>query len=438
MIQTVILGPHIDLHPGYHGSMIADPPDGIFYYRRGGRHRFLFSGEAPAGTPRRVFEEPHAAEMIDFGPGPQVVHSPRWPVVGRGAWIADMDDFGFPVLLGRFLFNPSIEGLGVRHWRSALREVVKRRAATMLRAYAHPSCRAVLFWTRHARDEAAAWIERLGLAEEGRPFSDKSTVVYPAQRSALPEVVEDKWRHADGPKVLFVGGDYEAKNGRLALELFRRLAPDHPEARFTYVGAVPGSASQGTDQFDFRGPLPRSEVLSLFRESHILFHPAREESFGMVFAEAAANGLAVVAARGAGMAHVDELFDDSHGVFVDRDALRPEEEPEAFEQALRGLLSKTAQTEARGRATYRAATQGHLSLGQRNRRLADLYRAAADHTGEEGLSFPIGGAEGLQELTTTSAELSRAQKDFLDANGIIRRNFYAEPPRRIRDASSVA
>ena len=424
-MQTIVLGPHIDLHPGYHGSMICDPPEGVSYYRRGGRHRFLFSGDSRADERYRPFEEAHFAEMVDFGPGPQVVHSPRWPVVGRTAWIADLDDFGFPFLLGRYLVNPSIESLGIARWSPAQWDVARRRVSIMLGAFVHPSCRAVLFWTRRARESALEWIDRLGLAREGRVFAEKSLVLYPAHRPALPQTIEKKWRSPGPIRVLFVGGDFRAKNGRLALDVFRRLAADLPGVRLTYVGEVPPADLERAEGVDARGRLPRSEVLSLFRRAHVLFHPAHEESFGMVFAEAAANGLGVVAARGKGMEHVGELFDESHGVFVDRARISPEAEAEAFEDALRELLIDPEKARSCGLATYRATTEGPLSLDLRNRRLSEIYRSAAAEAADEGFAFPE--IEGLGELPMTSDELSQAQREFLDRSGVLRRNFYSEP-----------
>lgn len=49
-----------------------------------------------------------------------------------------------------------------------------------------------------------------------------------------------------------------------------------------------------TDRIRFSGDLPRPEVLTRMRQSKVLLHTADFESFGYVFAEAAANGCKVV------------------------------------------------------------------------------------------------------------------------------------------------
>lgn len=422
-MQTVVLGPRMDLHPGVHHALVQDPPAQVCYRTRDARHHFACV-ELPASEPEQLpFERFHFGEFVDFGPGPQVVHTPRWPVVGRRAWVADMDDFGFPFTIGRYALNPAAHE-AVRTARDGFRERQAARARAMLAAFAHPSCKAVLFWPRHTLEGARRWLERLGLEDEGRALLEKSHVLYPAQRALYAPLVRRKWQRPQDLHVLFVGRDYQVKNGRWALQAFRELSRTFPGARFTYVGGVPDSERRHVEGLDFRGELPREGVLKLFEQAHVLFHPAREESFGMVLLEAAAHGLAVVAGRGRGMAHVDEILPQGHALLVDRDGLRPEDEPQAFEAALRSLLLEPERASALARAAYLRASEGELSLDARNRLLQRVYLQAAQDPADEGFAWqdlPDGGA--LQQLSIEGETLSRAVQTYCQRQGLTQLNF---------------
>ncbi|HSK77430.1 MAG TPA: glycosyltransferase family 4 protein, partial [Thermoanaerobaculia bacterium] len=422
--QTILLGPYIDLHPGYHESLRNDAPEGVFFYSRGARHYFGSNGGPAPETAFFPFEHPHQGEVIDFGPGPQVAHSARWPVVRRRAWVADLDDFGYPFVLGRYLLNPKAGMRASSDWSDVERAVAARRMANMLHAFAHPSCKAVLFWTRKALEDAARWIRDFGLTSAGEAFLAKSQVVYPAQRALIASVVRQKWLQVPELRVLFVGGDYEAKNGRVALQVFRRLAEARPDVRFTYVGEVPESDRELTEGIDFRGRVPRAEVLSLLKESHVLFHPAREESFGMILLEAAAHGLAVVVARGRGMDHIDEILSGEEAVLFDRNAASGPEE-EGFLPLLSSLLSDVDLARSKALAAYEKAAGGSLSLEARNSALQSIYRQALEDPAPEALSLtdlPHWSDSG--HLALSSEEVSTSLRTYLEREKVERTNFY--------------
>src|SRR5207245_925952 len=71
-----------------------------------------------------------------------------------------------------------------------------------------------------------------------------------------------------------------------------------PRARFSFVGPIPEGRRlarlRRLGNVDHCEALPRQAVLDLLRGAHVLFHPARHESYGMVLAEAAAAGMAVI------------------------------------------------------------------------------------------------------------------------------------------------
>src|SRR5437773_2086697 len=101
-MNTVLLGSAPDLHLGAHYSLVHEPPPGVAYQVRGADHVIGLSAHGVS-----PYSEFSTFEGIDFGPGDEMVHSCRWPVLNRTSWIADTDDFGYPVLCGRFMFNPA-------------------------------------------------------------------------------------------------------------------------------------------------------------------------------------------------------------------------------------------------------------------------------------------------------------------------------------------
>lgn len=427
MLHTVILGPHIDLHVGIHGSLKKDPPNGVSFYQRGCRHHFILDCEPSEPEEHSPFEHPHLGELVEFGPGPQVAHTARWPVVGRRSWVTDMDDFGYPLLLGRYAMNPSLESKGGTSWNEDVARRARPRAANMLAAYAHPSCKAILFRTQHALETAETWLRLLGLEEEGKAFLEKSKILYPAQRpTLLPSAVRQKWSGHKPLRVLFVGNDYQAKNGRLALRIFGKLRSSHPGVKLTYVGFVPEQDHKLADEVDFRGHVSRQEVLSLFKDAHILFHPTKNESFGMVLLEAAASGLAVVTARGPGLEHIDELFTADQALLVDRSEVSPEEEEPLFEEHLRTLLECPEKARSMAFSSYESATSGKLSLDARNELLGEIYSEALAKPAPAGFSLGELPHPGAGELRLESGRVSAGQKSFRAAHEISKLNFYID------------
>lgn len=64
---------------------------------------------------------------------------------------------------------------------------------------------------------------------------------------------------------------------------------------------------------DFMGPLTRAEAAQEFRNAFAFVLPSRHETFGMVYAEALATGLPVIAARAGGP---ESIIDHTNGILV--------------------------------------------------------------------------------------------------------------------------
>jgi Glycosyltransferase len=136
-----------------------------------------------------------------------------------------------------------------------------------------------------------------------------------------PNQRDDKLRDAWGvdaatPVVLYVGRIAPEKNLELAVQAFRAIQQQIPQARYVWVGDGPARAAleAANPDFIFAG-VQRDEALARHYASADLFpFPSLSETFGNVILEALAAGLPVVAyAEGAAREH---LVDGVNGYCV--------------------------------------------------------------------------------------------------------------------------
>lgn len=111
-------------------------------------------------------------------------------------------------------------------------------------------------------------------------------------------------------KVVMVGNGWgPRKNGAAALQAFAMLAQRLPAAQLQLYGqdSEPGGAAQrcwqrlgAAGDVAFNGSVSHDHVLDAMAASDLMLHPALEESFGAVLAEAMAMGLPLVAGERSG------------------------------------------------------------------------------------------------------------------------------------------
>jgi glycosyltransferase involved in cell wall biosynthesis len=375
--HTIDIGSSVEFHGGIHGSLLSDPPPGTRYRVATPEHVFLREQDARGSfRPNRDFA---VAEVIDPGPGRALFHSARWPVLNRGSWVVDLDDFGYPVLWGRSAIDPAQRRAFARRGSRLWQRSMLARSARMLAAYTHPSCKAILFLTERGVTEARQLLRTVASPAVARAFLERCEVVPGAHRTLDRAEMKRKWRD-DPLTVVFCGRDYHQKNGRVGLAVMTSLARRFPSARFHYIGEAPRDAlTRGFDALpnaSVHGPLPRAEALRLVAGSHVLFHPARYESFGMAYAEAMAGGLAIVSSAGSGMGHVGEFLGKEGAVLVRRNGDDSARDRSLFERALGRVMADRDAAAAMAAANYRAATSGVLSVRHRNELLRRIYRRA--------------------------------------------------------------
>ena len=379
----VTLLPRVDLHTGIHGSLLQDPPSAVRYNVRWGVHVFERFGR----TNRSQYcplHELSAFEVIDASGSSGVVHSVRWPVLARRGWVADMDDWGYPCLLGRAVWNPDVRRRYRRGTNRTFKRLVRARAARMVRAYAHASCVRIFTCTERAILETAQCLVELDLEREGEGVLRKMQVLHPSQRAHSRALVAHKWEQRP-LCVIFIGRDYEQKNGALVVDVLAAIGAKFPEVRFCYVGPIPDPRRLAKllrmHNLEHHEALSRPQLLNMLRDAHVLFHPARYESFGMVFTEAAAAGMAVVASCDGDMAHVREFLEEGNAYLVKRNGLMPDAERARFERVLSHVLQFPGEANRKAMRLHTTAEKGILSLVHRDNVLCDAYERAAAATG---------------------------------------------------------
>ena len=114
-------------------------------------------------------------------------------------------------------------------------------------------------------------------------------------------------------RLLFIGRDWNRKGGPLVLETLKLLRDRNVDATLTVVGAHPPRTDLPVETIGFLNQQvaeDRERYRSLWRDATFLFMPSRAETFGAVYAEAAANGVPSIALDigGVGDAVVDGVY----------------------------------------------------------------------------------------------------------------------------------
>jgi len=107
-------------------------------------------------------------------------------------------------------------------------------------------------------------------------------------------------REPDVCRLLFFGVDWQRKGGPIALETARLLNTAGVPTRLTVLGCNPfnGHKPDFVDHIGFISKATeegRRQITSLLRQSHFLFMPVRAECAGIVFCEASAYAVPIVA-----------------------------------------------------------------------------------------------------------------------------------------------
>jgi len=145
----------------------------------------------------------------------------------------------------------------------------------------------------------------------------------------------------DQKNILFVGVNWERKGGPELLAAFRLLRKHMPNAKLTIVGCTPSMNEPGCEVI---GRVPPSEVGRYYADASLFCMPSRREPFGIVFVEAMAHKLPIVAT--AVGAVPDFVTNEDNGFLVSPGDI------EGLADVLRRLLSNPELCRKMGERSY--------------------------------------------------------------------------------------
>ncbi len=187
--------------------------------------------------------------------------------------------------------------------------------------------------------------------------------------TVVPEAIDlARWRRAfeaapklprGGPSILCVAHLYPRKNVETLLAAMTRLSND---AVLRVVGTGPGFARLERlsrklglgERVELLGHVDFTRLAGEYRRADVFCLPSRQEGFGIVFLEAMAAGLPVVAGRAAAVPEV--VIDGESGILVDPRS------PDDLAAALDRLLSDPVERRRLGEAGRKRVTRFDVSL----------------------------------------------------------------------------
>ncbi len=160
------------------------------------------------------------------------------------------------------------------------------------------------------------------------------------------------------PRILFVGGDFFRKGGRVLLEAYRDALASRCDLHLITESAVPSEPGVHVHRNVAAGS---ATWLQCWQEADVFVFPSLLETFGIVLVEALAFGVPVVASR-AGAA-VDILDDGRNGLLLDNVT------SVEIAAAIRAVLDNPAAAAERS-ANGRSRVERDFDLGRNAERLA--------------------------------------------------------------------
>lgn len=146
--------------------------------------------------------------------------------------------------------------------------------------------------------------------------------------------------------ILFVGIDWERKGGPELIAAFQQVQAVYPDARLTIIGANPVVDLPNCQVI---GRLPVAEVPPYYEQASLFCLPTKLEPFGIVFVEAMAHRLPIVATTVGAIP--DFVVPGVNGRLV------PPGHVDSLAQALIDLLADPQQLQVYGENSYRLAQE---------------------------------------------------------------------------------
>src|ERR1700677_1786767 len=230
--------------------------------------------------------------------------------------------------------------------------------ALLAKLYAHAA-------RRYERATACAfmshWAAKSAIEDYG--VSPEKVHVVGAGRNHVPPCPDRDWSQ---PRALFVGRDWERKNGPAVLRGFARLREQWPDACLDVVGehpslaGIPGVHAHGA--LSLTDTRERAQFEKLFARATFFVMPSLYEPAGIVYAEAQAAGLASIATTSGG----------SRTIVGDAGLVVDPHDDEAIASAMRELADPTTAARMGARALAPCPRFTWLAVAERLLRALQL------------------------------------------------------------------
>ncbi len=136
-------------------------------------------------------------------------------------------------------------------------------------------------------------VSRSLVEQYGTDVSRVQCVGIGSNTEAPREELLDNARYAR-KEIIFVGIDWTRKGGPQLVQAYEKVLRQHPDAKLTVIGCSP---SIDLPNCRVLGRLPLDQVGQHYRHASVFCMPTRNEPFGIVFLEAFAHRLPVVASN---------------------------------------------------------------------------------------------------------------------------------------------
>jgi glycosyltransferase involved in cell wall biosynthesis len=184
--------------------------------------------------------------------------------------------------------------------------------------------------------------------------------VYAGTNVRFPKTVSSNDARYSAKNILFVGVDWERKGGPQLVEAFKRVLQVYPEATLTIVGCSP---TVDVKNVQVVGRVPLAEVSKYYQQATVFCLPTRLEPFGIVFLEAFAHKLPVVATR---IGAIPDFVAEGESGYLVEDG-----DIELLAQRLTGLLGDPKRCKLFGEAGRRLV-QDRYTWETTGRRIRDV------------------------------------------------------------------
>ena len=187
--------------------------------------------------------------------------------------------------------------------------------------------------------------------------------IYAGANTPLPSL-DPKDKDYRARAILFVGLDWQRKGGPQLVDAFRQVYEHFPDATLTIVGSQVSIDHPGIKVV---GRVSVGDLNRYYQNATIFCMPSRNEPFGVVFVEAMAYALPIVAARIGALP--DMVTDGRNGYLVQAG------DDGALAEALEKLLESEERRAQFGRQSWRLAQERYNwnAVGKALRKYTDDY-----------------------------------------------------------------